>query len=99
MQCLATGSQPIVNEGRLDLRDHRPLYPEMGATPVSGSLGIAAPVVGDACATDEPDTSVNHHQLTVCSVIEAARTALTPRRAASTNACSNSLAIELALKM
>jgi hypothetical protein len=61
---------PVVAEGRLELRHHRALHAEMDVPPVLGILGPAFPEIGDADAPGEAHPAVHHEDLPMRPVVE-----------------------------
>jgi hypothetical protein len=51
---------PVVEKCSLHLCHHRPFDAVVRVTPMLGVLGVAAPFVGDADASGEPDPAIDH---------------------------------------
>ena len=68
----AGGLDPVVVEGGLHLRHHRALDAEVQVAPVVGVLRMAFPLVGDADAAGESHRAVDHQQLAMGAIVEAA---------------------------
>ena len=70
-QQLAAALHPVVHEGELHLRDHRPLHAHHRLAPVVLLVGVAEPLVRDADAAGEADRAVDDEELAVRAVVEA----------------------------
>src|SRR4030095_1166705 len=73
LQHSARGLNPVVQEGRLHLRNGETPELVMRIAPVLGGGGVAAPVVGNAGATGEADAAVYDQQLAVRAIVDAAQ--------------------------
>ena len=67
----ASGRHPMLDERGLHLRDDRADDPEVAVPPVVGILGIAVPLVRDAHAARESDSSVDDQEFAVRPVVDA----------------------------
>jgi hypothetical protein len=63
---------PVVVEGRLELRHHGPLDAEMDVPPVFGILGPALPVIGNPDAPGKAHPAIHHEDLAMGPVVEPA---------------------------
>ena len=72
VQHAASRLDPVVDEHRLHLRDHRPFGLEVGFAPGWQSVAAVAPLDAHAHAAGEPDLAVDDQHLAVRAVVEPA---------------------------
>ena len=67
---LAGGLDPVVEEGRLELRHDGAFDAVMVVAPLARRVAVALPLVGNADAADEADPAVHHHDLSMRAVVD-----------------------------
>ena len=68
---LAGRDQPIVSESGLQPRGGRTFNANLDVAPMLFILRVAAPVICDACASSEGDTSIDDQRLSMIAMVES----------------------------